>query len=108
MTSSTPDDAEYDPTIDDVLHDSTGNPIDAAYIDRLDREAEVGYDLEELAHGRGGRPSLSDVGESPQVRFRLPADVRAEATALATREGKTLSQLARDALAAYLQARRSA
>lgn len=108
MTAETPDDADYDPTVDELLHDTRGIPIDAEYIDRLSREAEVGYDVEQLAPARVGRPSLSEAGDSPQVRFRLPADTRAEAAELAAREGKTLSQLARDAVAAYVNARRSA
>lgn len=54
--------------------------------------------------GRGrGRPSLSGQSEhSPSVSFRLdPAD-RDRAAARAKREGKTMSQLARDALEQYL------
>lgn len=83
-------------------------PIDSDYIDRVNREAEIGYELGDRTPARVGRPSLSEAGDSPQVRFRLPADTRAEATALAAREDKTLSQLARDAVEAYLSARRSA
>jgi hypothetical protein len=108
MTTEIPDDADYDPGADDLLHDSRGNLIDSDYIDKVNHEAEVGYDLDDLAPARIGRPSLSEAGDSPQVRFRLPAATRAEAAALAAREGKTLSQLARDAVEAYLTARRSA
>lgn len=108
MTTKTPDDADYDPGVDDLLHDAHGNPIDSAYIEKVNHEAEVGYDLEGLAPARVGRPSLSEAGDSPQVRFRLPAATRAEAAALATREGKTLSELARDAIEEYLTTRRSA
>ncbi|MGH3795372.1 MAG: hypothetical protein ACRDSP_10815 [Pseudonocardiaceae bacterium] len=108
MNTETPDDADYDPGVDDLLHDAHGNPIDSDYIDKANHEAEVGYDLEELTSARVGRPSLSEAGDSPQVRFRLPAATRAEAAALAAREGKTLSELARDAIEAYLTARRSA
>jgi hypothetical protein len=108
MITETPDDADYDPDADDLLYDSRGNLIDSDYINKVNLEAEVGYDLDDLAPARIGRPSLSDAGDSPQVRFRLPAATRAEAVALAAREGKTLSQLARDAVEAYLTARRSA
>lgn len=108
MTTETPDDADYDPGADELLHDSKGNPIDSDYIDKVNREAEIGYALDDLAPARVGRPSLSEAGDSPQIRFRLPAATRAEADALAAREGKTLSQLARDAVEAYLSARRSA
>jgi hypothetical protein len=43
MTTDTPD---YDP--DDLLHDSRGNLIDSVYIDKVNLEAEVGYDLDDL------------------------------------------------------------
>jgi hypothetical protein len=108
MTTETPDDADYDPGIHNLLHDSRGNLIDSDDIDKVNLEAEVGYDLDDLVPARIGWPSLSDAGDSPQVRFRLPAATRAEAAALAAREGKTLSQLARDSVEAYLAARRSA
>jgi hypothetical protein len=108
MTSGPDDDADYRPGIDQSLYDSRGNLIDADYVDRVSREAEIGYDVEGLEPVRVGRPSLSDSGDSPQVRFRLPAATRAEAADVAAREGKTLSQLAREAVEAYLDARRSA
>ncbi len=59
---------------------------------------------------KGGRPSLSGdaSGMSPAIGLRLPADLRAEAAALAAAEGKTLSALAREALEAYVEARRTA
>ena len=48
---------------------------------------------------RGGRPSLhGGTGRSPQVAFRLPAETRARAEALARARGVTVSQLARQAL----------
>jgi hypothetical protein len=108
MNDDTPGEAGYNPADNALLRDSRGNPIDVDYIDKVSQEAEAGYELDELTPARVGRPSLSDTGDSPQVRFRLPADTRAEAAALAAREGKTLSQLARDALEAYLSDRRTA
>lgn len=49
--------------------------------------------------GRGGRPSLTgDAAVSPRVSFRVTPDVRDRAAAVAEREGKTVSQLAREAL----------
>ncbi len=107
MTTQIPDDSDYDPGVGNLLRDTKGNPIDSGYLDKVNHEAEIGYDLENLSP-RIGRPSLSDSGDSPQVRFRLPAATRAEAAELAAREGKTISQLAREALEAYLNARRSA
>lgn len=52
-----------------------------------------------------GRPSLSGkAAQSPQIAFRVPPSVRDRAADLAAREGKTVSQLAREALEARLAA----
>lgn len=54
---------------------------------------------------RGGRPSLTgDAAVSPRVSFRLTPDVRDRAAAVAEREGKTISQLAREALESRVRA----
>lgn len=46
-----------------------------------------------------GRPSLSGTAvSSPQIAFRVTPAVRERATQIAAGEGKTLSQLAREAL----------
>ncbi|MDA8401172.1 MAG: CopG family transcriptional regulator [Actinomycetota bacterium] len=51
----------------------------------------------------GGRPSLSGRGaRSPQIAFRVPPEVRDRAADVAAREGKTVSQIAREALEARL------
>lgn len=50
-----------------------------------------------------GRPSLTGESQhSPRVTFRLDPEVRAQAAQRAEREGKTVSELARDALKRYL------
>ena len=50
-----------------------------------------------------GRPSLTGESQhSPRVTFRLDPEVREEAVLRAEREGKTVSELARDALKHYL------
>lgn len=54
----------------------------------------------------GGRPSLSGTpSRSPQIAFRVPAEVRDRAVRTAAEEGKTVSQLAREALEARLSVR---
>lgn len=51
----------------------------------------------------GGRPSLSGTAaQSPQIAFRVAAAVRERAVMVAASEGKTVSQLAREALEARL------
>lgn len=95
---------DYDPDSGEVLHDAAGRPLSAEALEKLADEAEGGYDLSAArqTHPRRGRPSLAQ-GESPQVRFRLPADLRDRAADVAQREGKSLSQLARAALEDYVE-----
>jgi hypothetical protein len=50
-----------------------------------------------------GRPSLSGGGSTPQVAFRLPANVRERAESVAAEEGRTVSAIARTALEEYLE-----
>lgn len=50
-----------------------------------------------------GRPSLAGRrGRSPQITFRLTPKLRAEAERRAVREGKRVSDVAREALEEYL------
>ena len=50
---------------------------------------------------RGGRPSLTgEAAASPRIAFRVTPGVRDRAAQIAAREGKTISQLAREALEA--------
>lgn len=58
----------------------------------------------EEVRGAGGRPSLSGgPGPSPQIAFRVSSEVREQAERAAADEGKTVSQLAREALEARLR-----
>ncbi len=56
--------------------------------------------VDEVRH-RGGRPSLTgEAAASPRIAFRVTPGVRDRAAQVAAREGKTVSQLAREALEA--------
>jgi hypothetical protein len=57
--------------VDKLLRDTKGNAIDDDYIEKVNQEGEIGYDLDNLVPARVGRPSLSQAGDSPQIRFRL-------------------------------------
>jgi hypothetical protein len=60
--------------------------------------------IEQVRRG-SGRPSLSGhAANSPQIAFRVPQNVRDRAAEIAKREGKTISQLAREALEARVKA----
>lgn len=61
---------------------------------------EVADDVvEQVRRSASGRPSLSGKpAASPQIAFRVARSVRDRAAEVAAREGKTISQLAREAL----------
>ena len=78
-----------------------GTPITEELADELAREAESGYDLSRAR--RVGRRSLAGgAGRSPRLNIRITPDLHANASERARREGKSLSQLARDALEEYV------
>jgi predicted HicB family RNase H-like nuclease len=76
-----------------------GTELTEQLADTLAEEAERGYDLDRAR--RVGRPSL-DEGVSPRVNFRVTAALHDRALKRAEREGKTVSQLAREALEKHL------
>lgn len=66
---------------------------------------EAASQIVEHARRAPGRPSLSGkAATSPQVAFRVTPAVRDKAAAIAAREHKTISQLAREALEERLSA----
>jgi hypothetical protein len=80
----------------------SGAPITEELAERLATEAEAGYDLSRGQ--RIGRKSLrGGSGRSPRLNVRTPVDLYEKALAKATREGKTVSQLAREALEKYVE-----
>lgn len=82
---------DVDLEVEDI-RDSRGRRIDQAYVDQVVAKAST-----------VGRPSLTGAGRrSPHVSFRVPATVRAQAEAKAKAEGKTVSQIAREALERYV------
>ena len=97
-TSSTPIGPDVDLDRDDVrLADGT----------RLTEQKAA--DIVDEIRRRGGRPSLTGrAAVSPRIAFRVDPRVRDSAAQIADREGKTISQLAREALEARVAAERSA
>ena len=56
-------------------------------------------------HRKAGRPSLTGTAAaSPRVSFRVTPEVRDRAAAIASDEGKTISEFAREALEARVRA----
>jgi hypothetical protein len=79
-----------------------GTPITEELAEELAREAEGGYDLTR-AQPVGRRSLAGSTGPSPRLNFRVTRDLYDHATERAEREGKTLSELARDALEHYVR-----
>jgi hypothetical protein len=80
----------------------SGIPITDEIAEQLADEAEAGYDL--ASSKRVGRKSLAGAdGVSPRVNFRMTAELQARAQARADKEGKTISEIAREALEQYVQ-----
>jgi hypothetical protein len=85
MTRRVPPEIETDTPIGPDVDLETEIVRDQAYADRVVE-----------ATRKTGRPSLAH-GRSPSIAFRLPEKLREQAHALATRKGKTVSELAREA-----------
>lgn len=78
------------------VRDSRGRRITQEYVDGAVADAHRQV---------RGRPSLTGPGRhSPQIAFRVPADLQASAGRLAAQRGTTVSRLAREALETYVTA----
>lgn len=79
-----------------------GSEITSEIADALAAEAERGYDLSRAKPRRVGRPSLGGSGTSPRVTFRATPQLYRAAQRRAKKEGRTISDLAREAVARYV------
>ena len=112
--SRTPDTAAQGPPPPIISSTPIGPDVD---LDRYDVRLADGTrlteqeaaDIVDQVRRRGGRPSLTGrAAVSPRIAFRVDPRVRDSAARIADREGKTISQLAREALEARVAAERSA
>ena len=85
-----------------TIKTSSGAILDSAATDELAAEAEHGYDLATARPRRVGRPSLGTTGTSPRVSFRATPELYQAAKHRATKEGRTISDLAREAVDRYV------
>jgi hypothetical protein len=86
------------------LRTKRGTLLTKEKIDKLAAEAERGYDLSKGVRERvTGRPALGGgKGISPRIAFRAGPDVFEATQARARAEGRSVSELARDAMEQYL------
>jgi hypothetical protein len=71
-------------------------------VERLAAEAEKGYDLDKARSQRVGRPRLDSKYRSVQISVRATPTLRAKLELRAKREGRRVSDVAREALERYL------
>jgi hypothetical protein len=81
----------------------TGRRLSKQHVESLTKEAEKGYDLSKAKSERvqPGRPSL-DEGVSPRITYRVAGGLYARTKKKAEAEGRTISEVAREALERYV------
>ena len=84
-------------------HTRSGKPITDELVEKLAAEAEEGFDVEEIIRRRGGRPPMGSSAASVES-VRLDPELGEALRKRAEREGRTSSDLIRDALRRYLRA----
>lgn len=86
-----------------TLKTRAGTRLTHRRVQDLASEAERGYDLARARRerARGGRPSLGE-GVSPQISYRVAGALYAKARAKAKAQGRTVSEIARQALEEYI------
>ena len=83
----------------DMRARGTGAAITPEMIEALAAEAEDGYDLMRATPVRMGRPALGGgAAPSPRVSFRAPTDLYYALQRRAATEGRSVSELAREAV----------
>ncbi len=85
------------------LKSKKGMKLSKAAVDNLAAEAEAGYDLSKAKRQRvgPGRPSLAE-GESPRISYRVAPALFDRTKKKAKAEGRTVSEVAREALQKYV------
>lgn len=86
-------------------HTKSGRPVDDELIEQLAREAEDGYDVDEIVSRRGkrGRPRL---GTAPSTveSVRLDPELKERLARRAEEDGVAVSEVIRQALRHHLEA----
>ncbi len=94
------DDSIEDVDLDEDVVIVKGRRLTEAAAEQLARETRAEARRRNLIPGR--KSLSSGATHSPRVQFRVPEDVAAQAHDRAEAEGKSLSELAREALVRYL------
>ena len=79
----------------------SGQPITDELVEELAEKAEAGYDVNEMLRRRGGRPPMGTAAASVES-VRLDPELSEALREQAQREGRTNSDVIREALREYL------
>lgn len=82
---------------------SSGEVLTDGDIEALADEAERGYDLDKAIKVTVGRPSLGAKGVSPRLSFRATPELYRAVQRRAKKEGRSVSDLAREAVAQFVR-----
>ena len=80
-----------------------GEPITDELVEQLAAKAEAGFDVDEILRRRGGRRPMGSAAAAVES-VRLDPELSQALRERAEREGRTNSDLIRDALRRYLRA----
>ncbi len=80
----------------------SGQPITNELLEKLTDQAEEGFDVDEIVRRRGGRRAMGSAAASVES-VRLDPELSGALRDRAEREGRTNSELIRDALRSYLE-----
>ena len=84
-------------------HTRSGKRITDKLVDQLAKNAEEGFAVGEMIRRRGGRPAMGSAAASVES-VRLDPELSEALHDRAQREGRTSSDIIRDALRRYLKA----
>ncbi len=89
----------------DKNHGTTrsGKPITDEVVEELHQKAAEGFDVDEIVRRRGGRPPMGSAAATVES-VRLDPELSAALRTRAKDEGRTNSEVIREALRDYLQA----
>jgi hypothetical protein len=79
-----------------------GSPITDEMVEAMADEAERGYDVEEIARRRGGRPPMGSSASSVES-VRLDPELKRDLLLRAAAEGISVSEAIRRAIGQYLR-----
>lgn len=80
----------------------SGEPITDELLEKFAAQAEEGFDVDEMIRRRGGHPPMGSSAASVES-VRLDPELSQALRERAEREGRTNSELIRDALRRYLR-----